>query len=96
MEKVSISLSVMETKYHTKEICDVPAVDRRTEKVLGVPVRGRFGEGRAKPLRDWIRSFEAFTELLFILNRNASHNPSTDRNPKTFEVRSACPPVSRN
>jgi hypothetical protein len=42
MGNVSISLSVVETKHPIKEICeicDVPAVDRPAEKVLGPPAR---------------------------------------------------------
>lgn len=79
MEHASIYFSVMETKHYIKEICGVPAVDRPTEKVLGRNL-WEIGFERSKP----------FAELLFLVNTNVSPNPSTDRNPKTFEVRSVC------
>jgi hypothetical protein len=51
MENVSISLSVMETKYHTKEICEGPAVDSPAEKGLGLPARSPASRSPAEGRR---------------------------------------------
>jgi len=64
--------------------------DRSAEKVLGLPVRSRFGEGRAKPLIDLIRTSEALERSLFneweSCPKHFKRSHPLKGNSKTFEV----------
>jgi hypothetical protein len=47
-----------------------PDEDRPAEKILDLPARSRFGEGRAEPLRHWNLTFEVCKTSAFMHNEN--------------------------
>jgi hypothetical protein len=48
--------------------------DSPAEKVLDLPARSRFGEGRAEPLTDLTRTLKTYERPLFLPNTKVTHN----------------------
>ncbi len=62
--------------------------DRPAEKVLDLPARSRFGEGRAEPLIDLIQTSKNLWKPSVLGNYQSAPDIIRTRNSKTLEGRS--------